>query len=91
MSHLLRSKAAVFASIQLMMDYVGLTSKEIDTFYVADGLDSYHDIPKTIGVGLLPDIDQDKIRFVGNSSHWAPVCASYQATSWSAPFRSKGA
>jgi uncharacterized 2Fe-2S/4Fe-4S cluster protein (DUF4445 family) len=67
-SHLIRSKGAVFAAIKSLMDYVGLKFKEIATFYVAGGFGSYLDIPKAIGIGLLPDIDPDRIRFVGNSS-----------------------
>jgi uncharacterized 2Fe-2S/4Fe-4S cluster protein (DUF4445 family) len=67
-SHLIRSKGAVFAAIKSLMDYVGLKFEEIATFYVAGGFGSYLDIPKAIGIGLLPDIDREKIRFVGNSS-----------------------
>lgn len=67
-SHLVRSKGAVFAAIKSLMDYVGLNFDAIDTFYVAGGFGSYLDIPKAIGIGLLPDIDQSRIRFVGNSS-----------------------
>jgi uncharacterized 2Fe-2S/4Fe-4S cluster protein (DUF4445 family) len=67
-SHLIRSKGAVFAAIKSLMDYVGLKFEDIATFYVAGGFGSYLDIPKAIGIGLLPDIDREKIRFVGNSS-----------------------
>ncbi len=67
-SHLIRSKGAVFAAIKSLMDYVGLKFEDIATFYVAGGFGSYLDIPKAIGIGLLPDIDPDKIRFMGNSS-----------------------
>ena len=67
-SHLIRSKGAVFAAIKSLMDYVGLTFDAIDTFFVAGGFGSYLDISKAIKIGLLPDIDQSRIRFVGNSS-----------------------
>ncbi len=67
-SHLIRSKGAVFAAIKSLMDYVGLKFEEIATFYVAGGFGSYLDIPKAIGIGLLPDINPERIRFVGNSS-----------------------
>jgi uncharacterized 2Fe-2S/4Fe-4S cluster protein (DUF4445 family) len=67
-SHLIRSKGAVFAAIKSLVDYVGLKFDEIATFYVAGGFGGYLDIPKAIGIGLLPDIDPGKIRFVGNSS-----------------------
>jgi len=67
-NHLIRSKGAVFAAIKSLMDYVGLRFKDIDTFYVAGGFGSFLDIKKSIGIGLLPDINPEKIQFVGNSS-----------------------
>ena len=67
-SNLIRSKGAVFAAIKSLIDYVGLKFEEIDTFFVAGGFGSYLDIPKAIGIGLLPDIDPKKIQFIGNSS-----------------------
>lgn len=67
-SHLIRSKGAVYAAIKSLMDYVGLKFEAIETFFVAGGFGSYLDIPKAVGIGLLPDIDRSRIRFVGNSS-----------------------
>jgi uncharacterized 2Fe-2S/4Fe-4S cluster protein (DUF4445 family) len=66
--NLIRSKGAVFAAIKSLIDYVGLTFEDIDTFFVAGGFGSYLDIPRAIGIGLLPDIDIKRIQFVGNSS-----------------------
>jgi uncharacterized 2Fe-2S/4Fe-4S cluster protein (DUF4445 family) len=67
-ANIIRSKGAVFAAIKSLIDYVGLKFEEINTFFVAGGFGSYLDIPKAIGIGLLPDIDPERIRFVGNSS-----------------------
>jgi uncharacterized 2Fe-2S/4Fe-4S cluster protein (DUF4445 family) len=67
-SHLIRSKAAVFAAMKSLIDYVGLNFEDIASLYVAGGFGSYLDIRKAIGIGLLPDIDPKRIRFVGNSS-----------------------
>jgi uncharacterized 2Fe-2S/4Fe-4S cluster protein (DUF4445 family) len=67
-SNLIRSKGAVFAAIKSLMDYVGLRFEDIDTLFVAGGFGSYLDIPKAIGIGLLPDIDPGRVRFIGNSS-----------------------
>lgn len=67
-SNIIRSKGAVFAAIKSLMDYVGLKFDEIDNFFVAGGFGTYLNIPRAIGIGLLPDIDPDKIHFVGNSS-----------------------
>ena len=35
---------------------------------MAGGFGNYLNIPKAIAIGLLPDIPQEKIRFIGNSS-----------------------
>jgi uncharacterized 2Fe-2S/4Fe-4S cluster protein (DUF4445 family) len=67
-ANIIRSKGSVFAAIKSLADYVGLKFKDIDTFFVAGGFGSYLDIPKAIGIGLLPDIDPERIKFVGNSS-----------------------
>lgn len=67
-SNIIRSKGAVFAAIKSLTDYVGVKFDEIDTFFVAGGFGTYLDIPKAIGIGLLPDIDPKRIQFVGNSS-----------------------
>ena len=67
-NHLIRSKGAVFAAIKSLIDYVGLTFKDINTFYVAGGFGVNLDIGKAIGIGLLPDIEPERIQFVGNSA-----------------------
>ena len=66
--NLIRSKGAVFAAIKSLIDYVGLSFDDIDTFFVAGGFGSYLNIPRAVGIGLLPDIDPKRIQFVGNSS-----------------------
>jgi len=66
--NLIKSKGAVFAAIKSLTDYIGLEFDMIDTFYVAGGFGSFLDIPKSIAIGLLPDIPREKIQFIGNSS-----------------------
>jgi uncharacterized 2Fe-2S/4Fe-4S cluster protein (DUF4445 family) len=66
--NLIRSKGAVFAAIKSLIDYVGLTFEDIDTFFVAGGFGSYLNISRAIGIGMLPDMDPKRIQFVGNSS-----------------------
>lgn len=66
--NILRSKAAIFAAIKSLMDYVGLTFNQLEKIYVAGGFGNYLNIEKAIGIGLLPDISRERIEFVGNSS-----------------------
>jgi uncharacterized 2Fe-2S/4Fe-4S cluster protein (DUF4445 family) len=66
--NLIKSKGAVFAAIRSLMNYIGLAIDQLDTFYVAGGFGNYLNIPKAIAIGLLPDMAEEKIRFIGNSS-----------------------
>jgi uncharacterized 2Fe-2S/4Fe-4S cluster protein (DUF4445 family) len=66
--NLIKSKGAVFAAIKSLMDYIGLGFDTIDTLYVAGGFGSFLNIPKSVAIGLLPDIQLQKIKFIGNSS-----------------------
>jgi len=66
--NLIKSKGAVFAAIKSLVDYVGLDFEQLDKIYVAGGFGSSLDIPKAVAIGLLPDIDTKRIKFVGNSS-----------------------
>jgi uncharacterized 2Fe-2S/4Fe-4S cluster protein (DUF4445 family) len=66
--NLIKSKAAVFAAIKCLLDYIGLGFDQIHTFYVAGGFGSFLNISKAVGIGLLPDIPLERIQFVGNSS-----------------------
>ncbi len=66
--NLMKSKGSVFAAIKALIDYIGLTFDMLDTFYVAGGFGSYLNIHKSIAIGLLPDIPEERIQFIGNSS-----------------------
>jgi len=66
--NVLRSKGAVFAAIKSLVDYVGLSFDGIATFYIAGGFGNYLNLQKAIGIGLLPDVAEGKMQFIGNSS-----------------------
>jgi uncharacterized 2Fe-2S/4Fe-4S cluster protein (DUF4445 family) len=67
-SNLIKSKGAVFAALKSLIDYMGLSFEQLETVYLAGGFGSSLDISKAIGIGLLPDIDINRIQFIGNSS-----------------------
>jgi uncharacterized 2Fe-2S/4Fe-4S cluster protein (DUF4445 family) len=66
--NLIKSKGAVFAAMKSLVDYVGLTFDQLNSIYIAGGFGSSLNIPKAIAIGLLPDVDPQKIQFIGNSS-----------------------
>jgi len=66
--NVLRSKAAVYAAIKSLVDYVGIGFDGLQTLYVAGGFGNFLNINHAIGIGLLPDVPIGKIQFIGNSS-----------------------
>lgn len=65
---LIKSKGAVFAALKCLIDYVGLNFEFIEELFVAGGFGNYIDPHKAIGIGLLPDIPRERIKYVGNTS-----------------------
>ncbi|HUT75046.1 MAG TPA: ASKHA domain-containing protein [Armatimonadota bacterium] len=66
--NLVRSKAAVFAGAQLLLESVGLTPADLERVMVAGAFGNYLDSDNAVTIGLLPDIPLERIRFVGNTS-----------------------
>jgi uncharacterized 2Fe-2S/4Fe-4S cluster protein (DUF4445 family) len=66
--NLLRAKAAVYAGIAHLAAQAGLSPREIDRFWVAGGLGSSLNVPRACQLGLLPDVPEEKIGYLGNAS-----------------------
>ena len=64
----MRSKAAVYAAVQVMMEKMGMTWDDIERVYVGGAFGNYLNIEKSVLIGLLPDLPLEKYRFIGNSS-----------------------
>jgi len=67
-ANLIRSKAAVYTGVSILIRHMGLTFDNIDRLYVAGGFGNFLDVQKSIFIGLLPDLPIDKFEFIGNSS-----------------------
>lgn len=66
--NLIKSKGAVFAAVKSLVDYVGLSFAQLGNIYLAGGFGSSIDVPKAIAIGLLPDVEVSRVRYIGNSS-----------------------
>lgn len=66
--NLLRAKAAIFSAMHILVKSTGLEFEDIENIFVAGGFGSYLNIEKSIGIGLLPCVEREKIEFIGNSS-----------------------
>ncbi len=66
--NLMRAKAAIFAGIQILVNEVELSIGDIEEILIAGAFGRYLEIDKAIIIGLMPDVDMDKVKFVGNGS-----------------------
>ncbi|MGE0083203.1 MAG: ASKHA domain-containing protein [Desulfococcaceae bacterium] len=66
--NLIRAKGAIYSGCQTLLEEVGLSIGDLDQIYLGGGFGSYVDLEKAMIIGLLPEIDTDKIIFIGNSS-----------------------
>ncbi|HIJ69821.1 MAG TPA: DUF4445 domain-containing protein [Planctomycetes bacterium] len=67
-SNLIRSKAGVFAAVKILMDTTQTKTEDLGAIYLAGGFGNYLNVQRAVTIGLLPDIDLEKIHFVGNTS-----------------------
>lgn len=63
-----RSKGSIFSAASVLLKKFGLDFEDVDRIYIAGGFGNYLNIESAISIGLLPDIDRKKFKFVGNSS-----------------------
>jgi uncharacterized 2Fe-2S/4Fe-4S cluster protein (DUF4445 family) len=66
--NLIRAKGAIYSGCQTLLEEVGLSMQAIDRIILAGGFGSYIDLEKAMTIGLLPELDTDKVTFVGNGS-----------------------
>jgi uncharacterized 2Fe-2S/4Fe-4S cluster protein (DUF4445 family) len=66
--NLVRSKAAVYSGMATLLEKLGLAASSIERLFLAGGFGTYLDVHNAITIGLLPDIPQERIRFLGNTA-----------------------
>ena len=66
--NLIRAKGAIYSGCITLLAEVGLAIGNIDRIILAGGFGSYVDLEKSMTIGLLPEIDPEKVIFVGNGS-----------------------
>ncbi len=65
---LIRSKAAMYTILETITSYVGISFKELSTFYVAGAFGSFINPGSAISIGMLPDLPIDRYKSLNNSS-----------------------
>ena len=66
--NLIRAKGAIYSGCITLLEEVGMSITDIDHVYLAGGFGSYVDLEKAMVIGLLPEMNHDKITFIGNGS-----------------------
>ena len=66
--NLIRAKGAVYSGCETLLNEVGLSIGEIEQIILAGGFGSYIDLGRAFTIGFLPEIDTDKVVFIGNGS-----------------------
>ncbi len=64
----LRSKAAMFTSLYALTKSVGLKFRDIHKVYISGAFGRGIDAEKAANIGMIPNIEKDKIIPIGNSS-----------------------
>jgi uncharacterized 2Fe-2S/4Fe-4S cluster protein (DUF4445 family) len=68
LDNLIRAKGAIYSGCMTLLAEVGLTMDMVERIILAGGFGSYIDLEKAMTIGLLPEIDPDRVTFIGNGS-----------------------
>ncbi len=68
LDNLIRAKGAIYSGCMTLIEEVGLTMDMVERIILAGGFGSYIDLEKAMTIGLLPEIDADRVTFIGNGS-----------------------
>lgn len=66
--NLIRAKGAIYSGCMTLFEEVGIDFHDLDRIILAGGFGSYVDLEKSMTIGLLPEINPDKVTFIGNGS-----------------------
>ncbi len=72
---LMLSKGAVYAGFTVLLNQAGLDFSMVEQVVITGGFGQYLNIEKAVAIGLLPDIDREKFRYLGNSA----IAGAYMA------------
>ena len=67
-NNFIRAKGAIFSAIHTLLEAVDMDSSMIDRVYVAGGIGSGINMKNSVNIGMLPDVELEKFRYIGNSS-----------------------
>ncbi len=66
--NLIRAKGAIYSGCMTLLEEVGMDIEAVERIFLAGGFGSYVDLEKAMVIGLLPEIDPERVTFIGNAS-----------------------
>jgi len=66
--NVLRTKAAVYASCNVLLKTFDYKFSDLSNVFIAGSFGNYLDIKKAITIGLLPDLPLETFKFIGNGA-----------------------
>lgn len=66
--NVITAKAAIYAAMKIMLQRLDLHFSDISNFYIAGAFGNFLNIDSAISIGLMPNIQRDRIEFVGNTA-----------------------
>jgi uncharacterized 2Fe-2S/4Fe-4S cluster protein (DUF4445 family) len=67
-ANIIRTKAALYAACEVLLDSVHMEMSEVEKVYIAGGFGNHIDLANAISIGLLPDLPHGRFEFLGNAS-----------------------
>ncbi len=68
LDNLIRAKGAMYSATLTLLEEIGLTVNDLEKVILAGGFGSYVDLESAITIGLLPEIEPEKVTYLGNGS-----------------------
>ncbi len=66
--NLIRAKGAIYSGCMTLLTEVGLSLSDIQRIILAGGFGSFVDLEKAMTIGLLPEMDPERVTYLGNGS-----------------------
>ncbi len=77
MDNFIRAKGAIFSAIDTLLAAVDMPVEVIQRVYVAGGIGSGINMKNAVSIGMLPDVELEKFRYIGNSSLTGAYAMAY--------------
>ena len=62
------AKGAIRSGVDLLLEQAGLSVDDLDEFCIAGGFGSYIDKANAMRLGLIPELPEEKLNFIGNGA-----------------------